>query len=114
MKQRPWFLLWAFILLAACGGGEKEPDAPMDRARFERVLAGSLLIEARLAHEAPVEGISKDASLAYYQELFEHEGVTGEDFKATYEAYMERPELLRDVYRDVLIRLQQQADSISQ
>lgn len=86
----------------------------MDRDKFERVLAGSLLIEARLSQEIPVEGASEDATAAYYNQLFEREGTTEEDFKATYEAYLQYPELLKEVYQEVLNRLQQQADSLGQ
>ncbi len=106
--------LLVLLVLAACGAREKEPDAPLDRARFERVLAGSLLIEARLSQELPVEGGTGNAASAYYGELFAREGVSEADFKATYEVYLEHPELLKEVYQEVLNQLQQQADSLAQ
>jgi len=100
------------LLLAACGAGEKPPTAPLDRAKFERVLAGSLLIEARLGQEIQLEKRTDSPAATYYQELFRQEGVSEVDFKATYEAYLKQPELLKEVYQDVLNQLQQQADSI--
>ncbi|MBS1936960.1 MAG: DUF4296 domain-containing protein [Bacteroidetes bacterium] len=100
------------LLLAACGAGEKPPKAPLGRAKFERVLAGSLLIEARLGQEIQLEKRADSPAATYYQELFRQEGVSEADFKATYEAYLQQPELLKEVYQDVLNQLQQQADSI--
>ncbi|HRN36141.1 MAG TPA: DUF4296 domain-containing protein [Flavobacteriales bacterium] len=101
------------LLLAACGSGEKPPKAPLARAKFERVLAGSLLIEARLGQEIQIEKRADSPAATYYQELFEQEGVTEADFKATYEAYLQQPELLKEVYQDVLNQLQQRADSLT-
>ncbi len=100
------------LLLAACGDGERPPKAPLDRAKFERVLAGSLLIEARLGQEIQLEKRADSPAATYYKELFRQEGVSEPDFKATYEAYLQQPELLKEVYQDVLNQLQQQADSL--
>lgn len=113
MRRTAGFLLIVLPLLAACGGSEG-PDAPLDRARFERVLAGSLLIQARLTQELPLEETSGSSASAYYGELFEREGVSEADFKATYEAYLQHPGLLKEVYEEVLSQLQQQADSLGQ
>jgi hypothetical protein len=102
------------LLLAACGGGEKPPKAPLDRAKFERVLAGSLLIEARSGQDIQIDRRADSPAGDYYDELFKKEGVTKADFKATYEAYLQQPELLKEVYQDVLNQLQQRADSLKQ
>ncbi len=100
------------LLLAACGEGEKAPEAPLDRAKFERVLAGALLVEARLGHDIRIEGRADAPAMDYYQELFQQEGVTAEEFKATYNAYLQQPALLKEVYQDALNQLQQREDSL--
>lgn len=114
MRRGIGLLFIAVVLHMACSTGSRKPNAPLDRAKFERVLAGSLLIEARLSQEIPVEGVSEDATAAFYNELFEREGTTEEDFKATYETYLQYPELLKEVYQAALNQLQQQADSLGQ
>ncbi|MCO5275389.1 MAG: DUF4296 domain-containing protein [Flavobacteriales bacterium] len=100
------------LFLAACGGGEPIPDTPLDRATFEQVLAGSLLIEARTKQDLQVDPKAGASPQAAYDELFRKHGVTEADFKATYNAYLAKPEELKAVYQDVLNDLQQRADSL--
>lgn len=88
------------------------PDTPLDRATFEQVLAGSLLIEARTKQDLQVDPKAGTSPQASYNELFRKHGVNEADFKATYEAYLKQPELLKEVYQDVLNQLQQRADSL--
>ncbi len=100
------------LLLAACGAGKKPPEAPLDRAKFERVLAAALLVEARLGHDIKIEGPTDAPAMGYYEELFRQEGVTAAEFRATYNAYLQHPALLKEVYQDALNQLQQQEDSL--
>ncbi len=102
------------LLVAACAGGDRAPEAPLNQAKFEQVLAGSLLIEARTKQELQVDVRSNGSTDAAYAELFKEHGVTEADFKATYDAYLKQPELLKEVYQDVLNQLQQRADSARQ
>lgn len=100
------------LLLAACGGQEPMPKTPMDRATFEQVLAGALMIEARTKQDLQVDLSTNRVPQAAYLELFRKHGVAEADFKATYAAYLEHPEVLKKVYQDVLNDLQQHADSL--
>jgi hypothetical protein len=99
------------VLLVACGGSEQPPQAPLDRKKFEQVLMESLLIEARVSQEMTLDKRDDSPAARYYEEMFKKEGVTEEDFKATYDAYVKQPEQLKAVYQDVLNDLQQRADS---
>lgn len=100
------------LLLAACATEPQTPEAPLDRAEFERVLAGALLVESRLGMQASLEARMDSVAAGYYDELYRNEGITAADFKATYEAYLARPDLLKEVYQEVLNRLQHSADSL--
>lgn len=102
------------LVLAACTNAPPPPQAPLDRAEFERVLAGALLVEARIGQELTLEGRRDSTAAGYYDELYRQEGVSEADFKATYDAYLEQPELLKAVYEDVLNDLQHRADSVKQ
>lgn len=104
-------VLSTVLLLAACGHKEAAPPGLLDREKFERVLTGSLLIEARLNHEMVIDKRIDSPIAQYYAELFKQEGVTEEAFKATYDHYVERPEELKKIYEQVLSDLQQRADS---
>lgn len=99
------------VFLVACGGSEKPPDAPLDRAKFEQVLMESLLIEARVDQQMTLDKRNDGPVEGYYDEMFKKEGVTKEDFKATYDAYVKQPDQLKSVYQDILNDLQQRADS---
>jgi hypothetical protein len=108
MRSRAALLL---LFLVACGEAEKPPKAPLDREKFEEVLMESLLIEARVKQEVTLDRRDDSPAAHYYEEMFRKEGVTREDFKATYDAYVKQPEQLKAVYQDVLNDLQQRADS---
>jgi hypothetical protein len=108
MRSRAALLL---LFLVACGEVEKPPKAPLDRKKFEEVLMESLLIEARVKQEVTLDRRDDSPAAHYYEEMFRKEGVTREDFKATYDAYVKQPEQLKAVYQDVLNDLQQRADS---
>lgn len=99
------------VLSMACGGSGKAPEAPLDRARFERVLMESLLIEARIAEEMRIDKRADRPAEAYYEEMFKKQGVTKAEFTTTYDAYLQQPEELRSVYQDVLNDLQHRVDS---
>jgi len=101
------------LFLVACGGSEKPPQAPLDRKKFEQVLMESLLIEARVNQEITLDKGGNTPAAHYYEEMFKKEGVTKEDFKTTYDAYVKQPDQLKSVYQDVLNDLQQRADSTS-
>lgn len=112
MKRLATALLISLIL-SACGGREKPVQAPLDHATFSRVLAGALLMEARRGEEVRIP-VQQAPDLSGYRELFDREGVSQDDFKATYEAYLQQPERLKEVYQDALEQLQWQADSLQQ
>lgn len=110
--MRSW-TAFMLLLLMACGGKEAGPAGPLDREKFEQVLMRSLLIEARLGQELTVEKRADSPASAYYEEMFNELGVTKADFRATYDAYLKRPEELRAVYQDVLNDLQLRVDNVA-
>ena len=106
------FLL-VLLLAVSCGSNDEVLDTPLNREKFEQVLAGSLLIQARLGHEIRIDNRADSPAASYYDELFKEQGVTEADFRATYDAYLKQPEALKKIYEDVLNQLQQRADSVS-
>ncbi|HQV39394.1 MAG: DUF4296 domain-containing protein [Flavobacteriales bacterium] len=106
-------LAFLLLFLVACGGKGKPPSGPLDREKFEEVLMESMLIEARLSQELTVDKRVDGPASAYYDEMFKKQGVTKADFRATYDAYLKQPEVLKSVYQDVLNDLQQRADSVA-
>ena len=57
-----------------------------------------------------IDKITEVPALRYYAEMFEKEGVTEEQFKMTYQWYVDHPAELKDVYNDVLAGLQKRVE----
>lgn len=98
-------LLALLLSLAACGSKEDADKDILDREQFKEVLLQAQLIEARANHELVVEQFSKAPVAQYYKELFEKEGVTEEQFKATFDHYTSRPEELKAIYEEIITEL---------
>lgn len=105
---------WAasvLVLAMACSDGDRSPDDLLPRERFVQVLSGSLLIEARVNQELMLDKRADGPVEQYYDSLFAEQGVSAEAFERTYEHYMQDPKALKGIYEEVLLDLQQRADS---
>ncbi|MBS1583826.1 MAG: DUF4296 domain-containing protein [Bacteroidetes bacterium] len=107
------YVLASVLLLAACTRKPAPPPDLLPPETFERVLAESLLIEARLNHEMVVDKRVDSPTARYYADMFKEQGVTEQAFKATYDHYVQRPEELKKIYEAVLNDLQHRADSVA-
>ncbi len=106
----------AILLLAclsACSPEGTVPENVLPRDKFERLIAGSLLVEARLGHERVIDAARDERTRRYYDELFTDNGTTEEQFRVTYDHYLSHPEEMKAVYEAALNILQQQADSLA-
>lgn len=104
-------VLSLLLALAACGPEDARPEGTLPPEKFEQVLMGALLIEARLNHEMVVDKRADVPVQQYYDTLFKEQGVTEQEFKATYDHYVRHPEELKRIYERVLNDIQQHADS---
>jgi len=109
--------LQCVLMLAACRGGDgpsSNAAPPLDRATFVDVLMGTYLIEARVNHERVVE-LKADGPIAgYYDAMFAEKGITKEQFKATFDHYLERPDELKAIQEEVIARLSKEKDEAAQ
>ncbi|MBP7515008.1 MAG: DUF4296 domain-containing protein [Flavobacteriales bacterium] len=104
------FVVPVLLLMAACSAPEERPSELLPRDKFTQVLLEGQLIEARVNHEQVIDKITEVPALRYYAEMFEKEGVTEEQFKTTYQWYVDHPAELKDVYNDVLAGLQKRVE----
>ena len=100
------FAFFAILLsLAACSTQEAPSKDILDRERFKELLLQAQLIEARANHELIVDQVTQAPTAQYYADLFSTEGVTEEQFKATFDHYTARPEELKLIYEEIITEL---------
>jgi hypothetical protein len=103
--------LLMLLVCSACGGATAPPDEGLlDRERFTDVLLQAQLIEARVNHELMVDHRVGSPVAKYYDELFQKEGVSREQFERTFDHYAARPEELRAIYEEVIAELARRKD----
>lgn len=107
MRRR--IIAWT-LCLAGCSTVEERPADLLPRDKFTQVLLEGQLIEARVNHEQVIDKSTDVPALRYYAEMFQKQGVTEEQFKKTYQWYVDHPAELKDVYNEVLTGLQKRVD----
>jgi len=107
------FLAVVFLGLAlvACKTDDR-PEGLMEREEFKETLLDAQLIEARLNHEMILEQMKTLPVEKYYEELFEKHQVTKEKFEKTFNYYTEHPDLLKEIYDEIMTELTLRKDSI--
>jgi hypothetical protein len=94
----------------ACTPPETLPEGVLDRERFTKVMTDIRLVEARINHELMVEHAGSINSERYYEEVFETQGITEEQFRSSFAYYSERPEEMKAIYEVVLADLSRLKD----
>ncbi len=98
-------LLALLLSLAACSSQEAPSKDILERERFKELLLQAQLIEARANHELIVDQVTQAPTAQYYADLFSTEGVTEEQFKATFDYYTARPAELKLIYEEIITEL---------
>lgn len=109
MTMRSLMFVLAGVWLAFPGGCTKEaaqqaPTGKMLPAEvMVKVLADAHVAEAALQN---IHGPRRDSLAAlYYGQIFAIHGITKEDFEYTYDRMRQQPELLDEIYGEVMARL---------
>ena len=119
MKRLSIILLF-FVLVSACGHEDKGfmPDRLLTKQEMMAILADVQIIEADINYQKTQEHeqkpddtikiVPKDyvrMSRDYYDQLFEHYGITDSIFVQNMKYYTERPEVLGRIMDSVMQRL---------
>lgn len=107
------FLLFVLLASVACGSAVNTYEPEMGSAKFKHLLKGCLLLEARANKERTELKKTNVPLAAYYAQMFEAEGVSAEEFQATYDAYTQHPEALEAIYKEVADELKISVDSMA-
>lgn len=114
MHRTTLLYLFGFLLgFLACGEEEiPPPDNLLPREQFVEVMVEVQLIEAvfnqnMIRSDEPQRRIAR-----YYKETFERLGVDRKAFEATHTWYHRKPELLQEVYDEVISVLSQRQSAL--
>ena len=112
------FIVFVLLLFSACGNKSKAfvPDRLLTEQEMIDLMADVQIIEADINYQKTQEREHKDSipskpidpvklSRLYYDQLFEHYGITDSIFKQNIKYYSERPDVLEKIMDSVVQRL---------
>ena len=104
MKKYAWILTLALLAFISCIDREKRPEVFLDEPQMIDVLTDAYLIEAQL-NLKKTSGIDvTDLQAAYYEQLFEHYGITDSIFEQNLAYYTRQPAILERMMDSVTNR----------
>jgi hypothetical protein len=103
MKKYALLLVTAMLVLS-CTDREKRPEVFLDEPQMIDVLADAYLIEAQLNLKKTAGVDVTDLQVAYYEQLFEHYGITDSIFEQNMAYYTRQPAILERVMDSVANR----------
>ena len=109
-----------FVLVTACGHKDKGfmPERLLTEEEMIDAMTDMQIIDAQINYqksldkeedENPVNADFKDMAQAYYDQFFEHYGITDSIFLQNIKYYTERPETLQRIMDSVVKRLTSEA-----
>ena len=116
--KRFFFIVFVLLLFSACGNKSKTfaPDRLLTEQEMIDLMTDVQIIEADINYQKTQEREHKDSipskpidpvklSRLYYEQLFEHYGITDSIFKQNIKYYSERPDVLEKIMDSVVQRL---------
>lgn len=103
MKKYAWFLVIALLVLS-CTDKERRPEVFLDEPQMIDVLADAYLIEAQLNVKKTAGVDVTELQVAYYEQLFEHYGITDTIFEQNMTYYTRQPAILERMMDSVVNR----------
>ncbi len=104
MMKKYALLLVTAMLVLSCTDREKRPEVFLDEPQMIDVLADAYLIEAQLNLKKTAGVDVTDLQVAYYEQLFEHYGITDSIFEQNMAYYTRQPAILERVMDSVANR----------
>ena len=119
-------IIMLFVLATACGSKDKgyKPERLLSEQEMIAIMADVQIIEADINYQKTLERdrdpndttpiVPKDyakMSRDYYDQLFEHHGITDSILSQNMRYYTEHPEVLERIMDSVLQRLTRQTNS---
>ena len=112
--KRLSFILMLFVLVTACGHKDKGfmPERLLTEEEMIDVMTDVQIIEAQINYQKTLETEEgaktvdyKAMTQSYYDQFFEHYGITDSIFSQNIRYYTEQPEVLQRIMDSVVQRL---------
>ena len=122
MKGLIHILLFALMLLTACGHKDKGfmPERLFTEEEMVDIMTDVQIIEAEINYQKSLEREDsspetdyKAMAQSYYDQFFEHHGITDTLFSQNIKYYTERPEVLKRIMDSVVQRLTREQSTSS-
>lgn len=104
MRKNALLLGMALLALVSCTDREKAPEVFLDEPQMVDVLTDAYLIEAQLNLTKSAGVDVTDLQIAYYEQLFEHYGITDSVFEQNMAYYTRQPAVLERIMDSVTNR----------
>ena len=104
MKKYALLLVMGLLALASCTDREKRPEVFLDEPQMIDVLTDAYLIEARLNLRKSAGNDVSYLQVAFYEQLFEHYGITDSIFEQNMAYYTKQPAVLERIMDSVTNR----------
>lgn len=104
MKKYALFLVLGLMAWGACTEREKRPEVFLDEPQMIDVLTDAYLIEAKLNMRKSAGGEVSSLQVAFYDQLFEHYGITDSIFEQNMAYYTRQPAVLERIMDSVTNR----------
>lgn len=93
-----------FILMAIFACRSDSNNLPIPKGKLVPVLIDIHMVEAVVDNDS--QAMKDSLAALYYPQIFEKHGVTAKDFDSTVKFMNERPQLMHDIYEDVMKEIQ--------
>ena len=102
------FKLFAFVLvfLLSCEVPEKKPEDILSEEKVSDVMVDMQILEATYNSRLLNLDDRNDRMKRYYDEIFEHHGISEKVFNESYTYYQDHPEQLELIYEMVFEKLE--------
>ena len=104
MKKYALLLGMALLALVSCTDREKRPEVFINEPQMIDVLTDAYLIEAQLNLKKSAGIDVTDLQIAYYEQLFDHYGITDSIFEQNMAYYTRQPAVLERMMDSVTNR----------
>lgn len=104
MRKHLLFVIAACLALASCTEKDKRPAVFLDEPQMIDVLADAYLLEARLNLRKSAGNDVSELQVAFYDQLFEHYGITDSIFEQNMAYYTRQPAILERIMDSVANR----------
>ncbi|MFN8278507.1 MAG: DUF4296 domain-containing protein [Chitinophagales bacterium] len=105
MYRRSWILVLVFLWSSCKEGKERIPSDVVQRDTMVQILSDIHIADAVVEKKSSAERPDTALTEGMYQQIFQHHGITRQQFYSSYHYYEQHPALMNELYPDVISEL---------